>query len=210
MTDSIAVELLEKLQQCSKASKDGDVDLETYINCWSSLNQILGVLGSVFRFVQSDVEDKVQILQRIYNEKKYISINAMMVEEKSNGLINYEFLDEKNPSASRTLLRLHRALKMVALLLQKISSDKKEKMSKIAYDSYHECPMPEHHPWVIKKAIGAAVYTLSDVKSFCNSIAPEMEQTELKSKLIEASDIMDKIFDDTDKLYIEHKLDSIP
>lgn len=94
MTDSIAVGLLEKLQQCSKASEDGDVDLETYINCWSSLNQILGVLGSVFRFVQSDVEDKgtfiqfnpvtyqflVQILQRIYNEKKYKSINVMMVE----------------------------------------------------------------------------------------------------------------------------------
>ena len=73
------------------------------------------------------------------------------LSEKANGLINYEFLDEKNPSASRTLLRLHRALKMVALLLQKISSDKKEKMSKIAYDSYHECPMPAHHPWVIKK-----------------------------------------------------------
>ena len=131
---------------------------------------------------------------------------------------------------------------MVALLLQKISSDKKEKMSKIAYDSYHECPMPEHHPWVIKKgplskicrwslksdqysmisfflavplliiskAIGAAVYTLSDVKTFCNSIAPNMEQAELNAKLIEASDIMDKIFDDTDKLYIEHKLNSIP
>lgn len=74
-----------------------------------------------------------------------------LLSEKANGLINYEFLDEKNPSASRTLLRLHRALKMVALLLQKISSDKKEKMSKIAYDSYHECPMPAHHPWVIKK-----------------------------------------------------------
>ena len=63
MTDSIAVGLLEKLQQCSKASEDGDVDLETYINCWSSLNQILGVLGSVFRFVQSDVEDKGTFIQ---------------------------------------------------------------------------------------------------------------------------------------------------
>ena len=63
---------------------------------------------------------------------------------------------------------------------------------------------------IISKAIGAAVYTLSDVKTFCNSIAPNMEQAELNAKLIEASDIMDKIFDDTDKLYIEHKLDSIP
>ena len=50
---------------------------------------------------------------------------------------------------------------MVALLLQKISSDKKEKMSKIAYDSYHECPMPAHHPWVIKKGF----LSISDEKS---------------------------------------------
>ena len=69
MTDSIAVGLLEKLQQCSKSSDEGDVDLETYINCWSSLNQILGVLGSVFRFVQSDVEDK-GIIENYKNPSK--------------------------------------------------------------------------------------------------------------------------------------------
>ena len=37
-----------------------------------------------------------------------------------------------------------------------------------------------------------------------------MESSELNEKLIEASDIMTHIFDVTDKLYIEQKLDSIP
>ena len=47
----------------------------------------------------------------------------MMKLEKQNDLINYKYLDEKNPSGSRTLLRLHRALKMVALLLHKVATN---------------------------------------------------------------------------------------
>ena len=70
--------------------------------------------------------------------------------------------------------------------------------------------MHDHQILIILKAIGAAVYTLSDVKTFCDSIAPNMDQSEMNKKLIEASDIMTKIFNDTDNLYIEHELDSIP
>ena len=47
----------------------------------------------------------------------------MMREEKEQSHINYDYLDEKNPSGSRTLLRLHRALKMVALLLFKVATN---------------------------------------------------------------------------------------
>ena len=47
----------------------------------------------------------------------------MMRLEKEEKKINYDYLDEKNPSGSRTLLRLHRALKMVALLLFKVATN---------------------------------------------------------------------------------------
>ena len=91
----------------------------------------------------------VNILLRIHDEKKYTSISNMMSQEIENKLINYKKLDEKNPSGSRTLLRLHRALKMVSILLQKIAADEHSgNMSMIAYESYHGSPMPEHHPWV--------------------------------------------------------------
>ena len=79
------------------------------------------------------------ILKRIHGAKGFKSVGSMMVKEKENGDINYEKLDEKNPSGSRTLLRLHRALKMVALLLHKIAiNEHNGKMSSIAYDSYHQ------------------------------------------------------------------------
>lgn len=73
----------------------------------------------------------------------------MMTKEIDGKLINYEKLDEKNPSGSRTLLRLHRALKMVSLILSKIAKEEHGgKMSTIAYEAYHGSPMPDHHPWV--------------------------------------------------------------
>ena len=120
-------------------------------------------MGSVFKFVSSDVDDKskfsiinfysiygsVKILQRIEKVQNFITIEKMMTEEKAAGKINYERLDEKNPSASRTLLRLHRAFKMISTLLGKISRNEHDgKMSTIAYESYHSSPMPAHHPWV--------------------------------------------------------------
>ena len=90
----------------------------------------------------------MNILLRIGAEKQYASVEQMMREEIKNKLINYERLDEKNPSGSRTLLRLHRALKMVELILSNIARDGVGKMSTIAYEAYHGSPMPAHHPWV--------------------------------------------------------------
>lgn len=135
----------------------------------------------------------------------------MMTKEIDGKLINYEKLDEKNPSGSRTLLRLHRALKMVSLILSKIAKEEHGgKMSTIAYEAYHGSPMPDHHPWVIRKAIGVAVYTLPDSSTFCTDIAPGLCQTDLRPKLIKAAEIMDQIFMKTDKLFIENKLEAIP
>jgi len=125
--------------------------------------KVLDAMGSVFKFVSSDVDDKskfhlidfnfiydsVKILQKIEKVQNFITIEKMMTEEKAAGKINYERLDEKDPSASRTLLRLHRAFKMISTLLGKISRNEHEgKMSTIAYESYHSSPMPAHHPWV--------------------------------------------------------------
>jgi len=91
----------------------------------------------------------VKILQNIEKEQNFITIEKMMIEEKLTGKINYEHLDEKNPSASRTLLVLHRAFKMISLLFGKLSRNENDgMMSTIAYESYHSSPMPAHHPWV--------------------------------------------------------------
>ena len=91
----------------------------------------------------------------------------MMTKEIEHKVINYERLDDKNPSGSRTALRLHRALKMVSLLLNKIAKNEHDgKMSTIAYESYHGSPMPAHHPWV---------------SNFIQSVAENARQKKCKS-----------------------------
>ena len=55
---SIAVELLNKLTACLAKSEGEDVDLESYVDLWSDLGSVLAVMGSVFKFVKSDVDDK--------------------------------------------------------------------------------------------------------------------------------------------------------
>jgi len=101
--------------------------------------------------------NKVKILDRIQKQKYYTTIGHMMEQEKNNGIINYEYLDEANPrinpSGSRTLLRLHRALKMVSLILRNIANGKYgEKLSTIVKESYNGSPLPAHHPWVSHKS----------------------------------------------------------
>ena len=55
---STAQQLLDKLARCLAQSSDDDVDLETYIDLWADLGSVLAVMGSVFKFVKSDVDDK--------------------------------------------------------------------------------------------------------------------------------------------------------
>ena len=54
----IAANLLVKLRNLKTASSENDINLDEYIDCWEDIGQILGIMGAVFRFVKSDVEDK--------------------------------------------------------------------------------------------------------------------------------------------------------
>ena len=67
-------------------------------------------MGTVFGFISSDVQSKVEILENFRKKEKegenFSSFKAMMEYEKSENL-----LDKKDyVSGSRTLLRLHRGL----------------------------------------------------------------------------------------------------
>ena len=63
---------------------------------------------------------------------------------------------------------------------------------------------------MIRKAVDVAAYTMSDAASFCDAIAPGMDPIALRPKLLEAADIMDKIFIKTETLFIYNKLENIP
>jgi len=72
-------------------------------------------MGSVFSFVSSDLKQKIDILTNLLNEddQQYITVKSMIEYEKENKLL--EKSDFVN--GARTLLRLHRGLGTMSLLL---------------------------------------------------------------------------------------------
>ena len=73
-------------------------------------------MGTVFGFVSSDVTSKLEILQTFRQgetAQHFQTIKNMILYEESEN----KFTDSKYISGSRTLLRLHRALSIIKILL---------------------------------------------------------------------------------------------
>lgn len=76
-------------------------------------------MGTVFGFVSSDVTSKLEILQTFRqgsNGHHFQTIEDMIIHEENEN----KFSDSKYISASRTLLRLHRALCMIYICVIEI------------------------------------------------------------------------------------------
>jgi len=72
-------------------------------------NRFFGLMGTVFGFVASDVTSKIEILQEFRqgaNGDQFETVEQMIIFEKKQQMLD----NPKYVSASRTLLRLHRAL----------------------------------------------------------------------------------------------------
>lgn len=100
---------------------DDDVLMDEYLAGYTELNKFFALMGKVFGFVSSDVNEKVMILQAFRagteNKDKFETFKTMLEYEKDG-----ELLEKKGyVSGSRTLLRLHRGLGTCRLLSSPVS-----------------------------------------------------------------------------------------
>ncbi|KAK3603490.1 hypothetical protein CHS0354_030332 [Potamilus streckersoni] len=201
---------LQKLHNLYATSKaeEGLIEMDPYIASYNELTKLFKILGSVFGFIVSDVVEKVGILQEY--RKSDVADNYKTVQ----GMLQFE-VDTKNtntkhkPSASRTLLRLHRALAFVADFMKEIqAAEEGSKLSSIAATSYDRT-LAKHHPWIVRKGVHLAVYTLPTRKHLLEKMKVENNKKteELLGKVAESGK---KIFDVVEDLYTKHDLHSLP
>merc|ERR1719219_3254114 len=98
-----------------------EVTLEEYLAGYKELYKFLCLMGTVFGWVGSDVYNKVVLLEKyLTGDKKehYQTVKSMIEYETKNNLIKTKKKDD--PSGSRTLLRLHRALEYITEFLGKL------------------------------------------------------------------------------------------
>ncbi|CAG0918174.1 unnamed protein product [Notodromas monacha] len=199
--------LLAKLTQCLEAQPD-KVDLRSYVEAYDELYKLFMALGTLFGFVASDVRDKCDILKKYLTEvEHYSSVEGMIEYEMAEDLIT---ADATN--GCRTLLRLHRAMPFVARFLERVhaagENDALKKHGKEAYDQ----TLAQYHPWLIRKAVGLAVYSLPTRKNLLNIIAGETSERHEYVAGVAPTVVsrLDAVFEKVQVLYSEKSLLDLP
>ncbi|XP_037397524.1 ceramide-1-phosphate transfer protein, partial [Pygocentrus nattereri] len=155
-----------------------DVMLEPYLLCWEELIKFMEALGPLVSFFTGKVQEKITLIRRLVEEEAanfsfltapdsqvtpnpqwhaYSSVRSMLVAELQRGVVNF---DRRTDSGSRTLLRLHRSLLWLQLLLEKVvdegrsyrgRSDGGHSLGALCAEAYVQALAP-HHPWLLQQA----------------------------------------------------------
>lgn len=165
-------------------------------------------MGTVFKFVDADVVEKVEILREYRKSdlgEHYKTVNSMIDYEVASKATN----NKKKASGSRTLLRLHRALEFISDFLKEVKqAGEEEKLSGVCSKSYYRT-LSKHHPWIIRKGVDVAVYTLPTRKQFIDKL--KITDVHEAEKLLEScADLGMKIFNVVEGIYTTHDLHGLP
>lgn len=179
------------------------------------------LLGSVFGFVSSDVESKIEILEKYRNDSEngshYGSLQALIQWESEQSLLK----DSKRPSGARTFLRLHRALEFLALFMKELSALTLDAATAAcARDCYHKT-LAKHHPWYIKKSASLAMYALPYKKVLLERAFSGQENSstdhnveaiseEANKKMEFLANLSSQVFDLVEEVYKKDNLLDLP
>ncbi|KAI2802315.1 hypothetical protein RDWZM_010270 [Blomia tropicalis] len=190
------------------------IDIILYLQAFAELNKFFNMFGTLFTFVTKDVQAKIDILQSYANETDdgyhYRTIQSMIEHEKRNNLLK----DQKRPSGSRTLLRLHRALEFISTFLHEVTKiDDDDSTVGSARNAYNRT-LAHFHPWYIRKSVQLATYALPYRRVLIERVyggkVPPGGSAEVNQNMSHLANIADQVFNVTHKLYEEHSLLDLP
>jgi len=198
-----------------KSVSEPGVRLNDYINGYREVYKFLALLGTVFGWVGSDVWAKIVTLQKYLDNKdicdKYQNIKEMINYEVEKDLIKTKKRDD--PSGSRTLLRLHRALEYIIGFLHRFDDIKNEdNCCPISREAYEKTLM-KYHPWVVQKAAKLAMGLLPTKQGLVLKVCPTGDEELIKQAYLDfpkAVTAMRKAYDAIQELYSENNLLDIP
>ncbi|KAI4888334.1 hypothetical protein NFI96_024825 [Prochilodus magdalenae] len=148
-----------------------DVMLEPYLLCWEELIKFMEALGPLVGFFTGKVQEKITLIRLLMEEETakfnflsdsqfthnpqrhaYSSVRSMLEAELQRGVVNFY---RRTDSGSRTLLRLHRSLLWLQLLLEKVvdegRSDGGRTLGALCAEAYEQALAP-YHPWLLQQA----------------------------------------------------------
>lgn len=84
----------------SCVNEDGTLDMDHYILAFVEIHKFLSLLGSVFSFVASEVDGKLELIKKQRNDPEkgshYGTIESMIQYELKENIINFKVLYSMN------------------------------------------------------------------------------------------------------------------
>lgn len=192
--------LLLYLKSC--LTDEDDVLLESYLLGWDQLLNFMESLGTMVSFFSEKVKEKVVLIRELSLKHKakahgkpdghsglqtpaafglkdgaYRSVRSMVEAELKVGAVDFT---SRTDSGCRTLLRLHRSLLWLKLMLEGLAdgpdADGRYKTpGELSRDAYQVALAP-HHPWVLRQAAEFVFFALPDRKYFLQLVCVRDQQ----------------------------------
>jgi len=203
--------LLKSFADCVDA--DGKIILTHYIVGYEELYKFLNLLGTVFGWVSTDVDAKLDVIRdhrKSESSEHYQDVHSMLKYEVDSKLIKYKAKDSK--TGSRNLLRLHRALEYIVAFLEEVPNlETNDKCCTISQNAY-KATLQKFHPWVVQKAALLAMNLLPTKAGLIEKICGE-DEAKIKrahEALPAAVKAMQSVYKKTEEVYLEFELLNLP
>lgn len=202
------------IKHFDKSTAIPGLHLASYVKGYREVYKFLNLLGTVFGWVGSDVWAKIVTLQKYLdgsNKDNYQNIKEMIAYEMEHDLIKTKKRDD--PSGTRTLLRLHRALEYIIAFLDKLEGMQDSDLCSVISVESYEATLMKYHPWVVQKAAKVAMKLLPTKGGLILKVHPEGSQEGIKKTLEDfpkAVSAMRTAYDSLQHYYQENNLLDIP
>uniref|UniRef100_A0A3Q0T2X7 Si:ch73-269m23.5 n=1 Tax=Amphilophus citrinellus TaxID=61819 RepID=A0A3Q0T2X7_AMPCI len=174
----------------SSLAEDNDILLEPYLQSWDQLLKFMESLGPMVSFFSQKLiktlprpkfmkswHKNVKLISFYFSLEAYRSVRSMMEAELKGGMVSFS---HRTDSGCRTLLRLHRSLLWLKLMLEGLAegpdADGRYKTpGELGRDAYKVALAP-HHPWVLRQAAEFVFLALPNRKYFLQLVCVENQQ----------------------------------
>ncbi|KAJ3672901.1 hypothetical protein LUZ60_006275 [Juncus effusus] len=132
-------------------SGEGELRLSSFTDACSLVSVLFSCLGLAFKFAELEYVAKVNDLMEA--SKTYETLHSILDNDVKNNSVR------RKGSHSRNLRRVRLGLDLIRALFQEFISTKECSLKDAASNAYAQVCAP-FHAWVIRKAVGAGMYTL--------------------------------------------------
>ncbi|XP_070785557.1 ceramide-1-phosphate transfer protein-like [Enoplosus armatus] len=214
-----------------------DILLEPYLQSWDQLLIFMESLGTVVSFFSQKVKEKVVLIRELslrhsteahgkrgppyhsglqtpesfgLKNGVYRSVRSMTEAELKAGVVDFS---RRTDSGCRTLLRLHRSLLWLKLMLEGLAegsdADGRYKTpGELSRDAYKVALAP-HHPWVLRQAAEFVFLALPDRQYFLQLVCvqSQREATPILNIIIHGLAL---VHTQTQRILAEHDMLELP